>query len=178
MNGRMPEEYYDRDFPNLRRLGYQRTSDPAYHNCIAYAAGDFVRKWWPGEYPPNSRDYWPPEIPQEETVEAFTRAFQTLGYVPCPNGSWEPGYEKVAIYVWRNEVQHMARQQEDGTWRSKLAGEEDIEHTLEGLEGQCYGNVAAFLKRPLANYVAPPPAEPSESRSGCASLFSRIWKRG
>src|SRR5437016_114882 len=114
MNGDMPEEYYDRDFPNLRRLGWERTSDPAYFNCIAYAAGDETRKWWPGEYPPNSRDHWPPGIPHEETVEAFIQAFVTLGYVPCADGTLEPGYEKVAIYVWRDSVQHMAKQQESG----------------------------------------------------------------
>jgi len=32
--------------PNLRKLGFKRTSEPAYYNCIAYAVGDFKTKWW------------------------------------------------------------------------------------------------------------------------------------
>ena len=68
----MAEELYDVDFPNLRSLGFERTSEPAYYNCIAYVAGDFKRKWWPGNYHPFlSPDYWPKGAPNEETLEAF-----------------------------------------------------------------------------------------------------------
>jgi hypothetical protein len=52
----MPEEYYDKHFPNLRRLGFKYTSDPGYDNCIAYAVRDYKRKWWPGEYHPDWSD--------------------------------------------------------------------------------------------------------------------------
>ena len=117
------EQDYDRDFPNLRKLGYSRTSDPHYHNCIAYAAGDLQRAWWPDEHPPNSSNYWPPGVPHhEETVAVFTQAFATLGYSLCADGKWEPGYEKLAIYTWRGLVRHMAKQQANATWRSKLGG--------------------------------------------------------
>jgi hypothetical protein len=175
----MAQESYDQDFPNWRETGIDRTSDPDYPNCIAYAAGDARRSWWPGDYPPNSRDYWPPNIPNEETVEAFSQAFATLGYVSCVNGDWEPGYEKVALYAQRNEVRHAARQQPDGTWRSKLGKDEDVEHKLKGLEDGIYGKVVAFLKRPLAGAVFPPEKK-SLFRRACllvAGLISQIWKR-
>jgi hypothetical protein len=71
----MAEELYDRDFPKLNTLGFERTSEPAYYR-------------------------------------------------------------------------HAALQQDDGTWKSKLAGDEDIKHTLAGLEGPAYGRVIGFLRRP------------------------------
>jgi hypothetical protein len=78
----MPEKYYDRDFPNLKRLGYKYTSDPAAYNCIAYAAGDETRSWWPNRYHPSepSDDYWPIDNHQEN-VEAFTQALATRSFV-------------------------------------------------------------------------------------------------
>jgi hypothetical protein len=146
----MAEEYYDKHFPQLRKEGFRRTSDPAYYNCIAYAAGDERRRWWPGEYDPNwSDDYWPAGVPNEATVGAFVQALATVGYEPCADGSWEDGFEKVALYALASgEVRHAARQRPGGTWwRSKLGADEDIDHTLTGLEGPLYGTVVRFLRR-------------------------------
>jgi hypothetical protein len=145
----MAEELYDVDFPNLRSRGFRRTSEPAYYNCIAYVVGDFKRKWWPGEYPPFwSVDFWPADAPKEETLEAFVLAHASARFEPSPDGSLEIGVEKVAIYALQGIVKHAALQQDDGTWRSKLGSDEDIEHTLDGLEGPTYGKVVAYLKRP------------------------------
>jgi hypothetical protein len=152
----MAEELYDIDFPNLRILGFKRTSEPAYYNCIAYAVGDFKRKWWPGDYSPFwSVDYWPKDIQKEETVGAFTLALATVGYSVCNNADPESGIEKIAIYALNGVVKHAALQQEDGTWRSKLGSDEDIDHTLDGLEGPAYGNVVAYLYRSRSNSVSP-----------------------
>lgn len=159
----MPEEYYDTDFPNLRGSGFKLTSKPAAeYNCIAYVVGDYKRNWWPGEYHPIwSLDYWPLSDPGRATLDVFIEALATPGvdYEPCPDGSLEEGYEKVAIYVLNGSVTHAARQRKDGTWRSKLGLDEDIEHTLAGLEGGLYGNVAAFLKRPRRPEADPPDEE-------------------
>jgi hypothetical protein len=145
----MPEAYYDRDFPDLKRLGFKQTSDPAYYNCIAYVVGDYQRKWWPGEYHPRWTDnYWPPDAPAEETLAAFVIALGTENYTPCDDDSLEPGVEKIAIYALPDgEITHAAKQEDDGTWRSKLGPDEDIEHTLAGLEGPTYGSVVAFMSR-------------------------------
>lgn len=148
----MAEHLYDQDFPNLRTLGFTRTSEPDYYNCIAFVAGDLQRKWWPGDYHPfMSPDYWPTGIPNNETLSAFTQALATVGYEPCSDGNLDIGFEKVAIYALNNEVRHAALQQLNGTWKSKLASDEDIEHTLAGLEGPLYGSVIAFLRRPRTN---------------------------
>jgi hypothetical protein len=147
-SGSMPEEYYDRHFPRLRTEGFKRTSEPDYYNCIAFAAGDLRRKWWPGEYAPGwSPDYWLEGIAKEESLEAFIQAFATVGYKPCADGYLETGSEKIAIFAAGNEVRHTAKQNQDGSWTSKLGPDEDIEHTLTGLEGPFYGKVIAFLKR-------------------------------
>jgi hypothetical protein len=145
----MAEEHYDTDFPNLRRIGFTRTSEPDYYNCIAYVVGDLQRKWWPDDYPPNwSVDYWPKYAPKEETLDAFSTALATAGFVMSNDGNVEQGIEKVAIYALDGVVKHAALQIANGMWRSKLGSDEDIEHTLDGLEGPAYGKVIAYLKRP------------------------------
>ncbi|MGH7498113.1 MAG: DUF7689 domain-containing protein, partial [Gemmatimonadales bacterium] len=128
---------------------YSLTSaaDPDY-NCIAWAAGDSQRVWWPA---PSPYAYWPPNVSLKEAVDAFAAAFATLGYSPCPDGSVEAGYEKVAIFVSKDgKPTHAARQLPGGTWTSKLGkGGEDISHSLYGLEGGAYGDVALHMKRPI-----------------------------
>jgi hypothetical protein len=131
-------------FPNLAGSNYRITSPctPAY-NCVAWAAADNARWWDPGEF-----FYWPAGIPREYTLDAFVAAFRTLGYSVCDDGVMEAGYEKIAIYAdERDEPRHMARQQRSGAWTSKLGKWEDIEHELQGLEGQSYGRVTLFMKR-------------------------------
>jgi hypothetical protein len=46
------------------------------YNCIAFAANEDFGWWWPI---PESLYYWPENTPREETLEAFVRAFETLG---------------------------------------------------------------------------------------------------
>ena len=75
-------------------------------------------------------------------------ALASVNYTPCAGGNLESGFEKAAIYALGDEIKHAALQQEDGTWKSKLASDEDIRHTLAGLEGPAYGRVIGFLKRP------------------------------
>ncbi len=75
-------------FPQLTELGYGITSPqtPRY-NCIAWAAGDTRRWWWPD---PSPFAYWPPGIPRENTLPHFIEAFRTLGYEPCRDAGLEP----------------------------------------------------------------------------------------
>jgi hypothetical protein len=115
------------------------------YNCVAVAADDHDRWWWPV---PESA-YWPSGAPREVTVEAFVAAFATLGYAPCASGALELPLQKVAIYVDRDgKPCHAARQNEDGCWTSKLGPEELVTHDLHGVEGPAYGTIAVFLARP------------------------------
>ena len=64
-------------FPGLRGSTYQVTSPPAdVYNCIAWAANDNLRWWWP-DFPPQR--YWPAGVLREESVAAFQEAFASLG---------------------------------------------------------------------------------------------------
>jgi hypothetical protein len=115
------------------------------YNCVAGAADDDARWWWP--VPETA--YWPEGAPREVTVDAFVAAFATLGYARCDGGELEAGLEKVAIYLDRDDKpSHVARQMEDGAWSSKLGPEEHITHDLHGVEGPAYGTIAVFLARP------------------------------
>lgn len=75
-------------------------------------------------------------------------AYQTLGYKSCNDETLEIGYEKTALYVNdKGTPVHAARQLTSGMWTSKLGALEDIEHELEGLTGERYGNVGQVLRR-------------------------------
>ena len=143
----MPDDIED-CFPQIAQRGYSVTSaeTPCY-NCIAWAAGDTRKWWWPD---PSPFTYWPPSIPRENTLTRFVEAFRTLGYEPCLNADLETGTEKVAVYTDADGIPtHAARQLESGAWTSKLGREEDIEHAaLAGVEGEQYGLVAQVLRRP------------------------------
>lgn len=136
-------------FGNLRNSRYRITSpDTPFYNCIAWAAGETHRRWWP------IGAYWPDDAPNEETVESFIVAFRTLEYEPCEDGRLEKGYQKLAIYVDATGTPtHMARQLDSGAWTSKCGSLEDIEHeTLNAVGGHGpddYGQVVKYLKRPL-----------------------------
>jgi hypothetical protein len=132
-------------FPNLRAGRFLLTSPAtAKYNCIAWAAGETSKWWWPtpGVY------YWPAGIPSEETLDAFVAAFATLGFSPSNDGALESGFEKVALYALAGRPTHMARQLASGKWTSKLGRDIDIEHeTPIEVESPLYGTVARFLRR-------------------------------
>ena len=142
----MPSEELKHIFPNLGDSSREITSaaTPKY-NCIAWAAGDTSRWWWPF---PKFFAYWPPSAARQETLEAFVAAYVTLGYGPCKDDKLEEGFEKVAIYLDAlDKPTHAARQLPDGFWTSKCGRLEDVRHELHGLEGSAYGVVGQFMKR-------------------------------
>lgn len=131
-------------------MGFVESSPATFdYNCIAWAAGETNRWWWPD---PEGQCYWPSGIPRQVTLEAFVQAYGTLGYEPCESDS--PGFnvEKVAIYANdQGEIKHAARQLLSGKWTSKLGELVDIEH--DALQGDyphycAYGHVVSILARP------------------------------
>lgn len=142
----MCKDFYEGIFPNLKKEEFELTSPRTVeYNCIAWAAGDNTKCWWP-----NFRIgyYWPPNLPCEETLEAFLLCFQSFGYKECESSDFEKGCQKVAIYTDAQGVpKHAARQLPSGKWTSKLGECHDIEHTISGLDGGDYGNVVKILKK-------------------------------
>lgn len=144
----MSQRDIEQIFPNLTRSGYHITSEKTSdYNCIAWAAFDTEKWWWPCHF---NGYFWPPGVNRSATIQSFVEAFGVLGYEPCAGMELEPEFEKVAIYVGsEGEPTHMARQLESGKWTSKLGELEDIEHNdVAGVEGSSYGVVAVFLRRP------------------------------
>ena len=134
-------------FPFLRSAGYRKTSeeDDSY-NCFAWAV-DNSTEWWEPE------GIWPNDVPNALEIDSFIALYATYGYQPCISTELESGFNKIAIFMNSSGTpSHAARQQEDGTWASKLGDWEDIEHvTLEALEGDFYGQVHAILRKPSQN---------------------------
>jgi hypothetical protein len=136
-------------FPGLASGRYHITSRSNWrYNCIAWAAGQTTDWWWPG---PNAAvEHWPEGVPRELSLPAFQQAFETLDYSVCAAEEQESGFQKIALYADANgQPTHAARQLPEGNWTSKLGNAEDIEHELRALEGDTYGTVVLFMKRPL-----------------------------
>lgn len=142
----LPDKHPDleRSFPQLGVTDYKITSpeNPRY-NCIAWAACDQDNFWWPNEY-----GYWPEGVERSETIDAFIKAYGTVGFSLCDSDGFEPGFEMIALYCDANNTPtHAARLIDEKTWTSKLGQSFDISHTENGLNGDRYGTPKLFLKR-------------------------------
>ncbi|MBI4594952.1 MAG: hypothetical protein HY730_01065 [Candidatus Tectomicrobia bacterium] len=144
----MTKDLIDLKFPNLLNNGYTITSqETSNYNCIAWAAGDTEKWWWPDK---NNLAYWPSHAPREENLEAFIKVYESLGYSNCSNMEYESGFEKIAIYIDTMGIpKHAAKQVDQTHWTSKLGRLEDIQHTLDGVSGSEYGYPSIFMKRPV-----------------------------
>lgn len=147
----MPDAFHElvRDqFPNLTADNYRITSLSNWnYNCVAWAIGITDAWWWP-----TAGRFWPPNVPREETVDAFIDAFETKGFTPCTNVAIEPGIEKIALFSAQSIPTHAARQLFTGWWTSKLGPDVDIEHTTpESVGGGIYGSPVVYLSRPIAH---------------------------
>ena len=131
------------ELPMLKNARYEITSPQTRtYNCIAWAAGDNTKWWWPTDA------YWPGRTPISRSLSAFEMMFAAEGYSKCERSEAVPPAECVALYVDSSGmVTHAARLLEDGMWTSKIGSNFDISHTLESLEKGIYGNVGALLKR-------------------------------
>src|SRR5262249_54292740 len=126
-----------RGFPNLTTQNNKKTSEERRrYNCIAWAAGTKTGCWWPDQAAIDRKlAFWPRGAPVDVTIEAFLLAFATRRYVECVDATFEPGFEKIAIFciVHPNgdvEPTHATRQLRDGAWTSKMGRDVDIRHTI------------------------------------------------
>ncbi len=132
-----------RYFPN--QITSPETND---YNCIAWAAEDDKRWWEPDIW---RIYYWPRKAPRLMTLDAYIKAYETIGYIVCQDGNWEDGYIKIALFVDdQNIPTHAARLLSNDRWTSKCGGLEDIEHELTEVSGPplSYGNIACYMKKP------------------------------
>ena len=94
-------------FENLGPDHYTVTSPrERSYNCIAFAAGEMHRWWWPAPF-----SYWPEGVPREETLQSFILAFESLNFVPCDDGEAESGILKSGALCrskWRSNSRSQA----------------------------------------------------------------------
>lgn len=150
MSGERPRAaLIEHHFPDIVDWGYVVTSEITVdYNCIAWAAGDDTRLWWPS--PEEGSAFWPPGAPRVLSLDAFAAAYATLGYVACEDEEHEVGFEKIALFADASgEPTHAARQLGAAGWTSKVGRLHDIRHPLRALEGASYGRVVRIMKRPI-----------------------------
>ena len=145
-----PPNTFQARFPRLTPNNHVLTSPEDFaYNCIAWAAGDKGRFWWPQPVVPYL--YWPQGVCREVARHCFVGAFATLGYQEAEalDWSWTAGVEKVVLYEDSSGTPtHAARQLPSGRWTSKLGRNVDIEHLQpEDVEGPAYGTAAVLLAR-------------------------------
>jgi hypothetical protein len=91
--------------------------------------------------------YWPERAPRKYTVDAYTEAFRAVGYEATANMQAGSTSGSVALFAKDGSPTHAARQLNELTWTSKLGREVDISHELDGLTGDCYGEVARRMRK-------------------------------
>ncbi len=133
-------------FPNLARAGFEIVAQPsARYNCIAYAAGDTSRWWWP-----DGVSYWPAWAPLTDSIASLTAVFSGQGYKLCDDGGVAAGCQKAALYESDGKMQHAALQMPNGRWRSKMGKGPLIEHhSPDSLSGGIYGHAAITMQRAI-----------------------------
>lgn len=122
--------------------------DPEY-NCVGWALGIREYMW------PFAQYYWPIAKPLTPTVSDFEEVFALYGFSRCATELYEPGFDKIALYMRMGVPSHVARQLPDGRWTSKCGDWIDIHHdTLGDLPERPYnckvafGGAAHWFKRP------------------------------
>lgn len=132
-------------FPNVDNAQFEITSPRDFtYNCIAWAANDNGRWWWPGD---NPFMFWPKGCERVEAKDAFIAAFGTIGYSESTYVEESERYEYVAIFFLDSVPTHASRQLKNGSWTSKLGEEWDISHSIDGLNGTEYGEPDIYMKR-------------------------------
>jgi hypothetical protein len=155
-----PKEFYE-GFPHLNAHNHKLTSKatpqpwvasrPYYvYNCFAFVVGDKRRFWWPDD----EDGYWPRDG-APNTVDEIMSVLSEFDYEEC-DGSYEPGVQKVAIFVNGDVPVHVAVQPSSrhGVWKSKMGYNVDIEHDLHAIESwdeddasyQGYGKAVKFMR--------------------------------
>jgi len=136
------DRWMARNLPRMKPGTFRYTSDDTFkYNCLAFAAGE-THRWWE----PNGEDYWPSQR-LDYSLAACVEAFAAHGFESCDNGDVELGFEKIVLFAKENQYKHAARLVGPGRWTSKLGEYEDIEHSLDEMNGGEYGSVAVFMKR-------------------------------
>lgn len=146
------KSYLRNQFPHLiEHENFEYTSEVDYnYDCLSWAIGAkylFQNIKW---------GVWPdPKIP-DDTAIGWSQALQKVGFEPCQDSSFVPGFEKVAILENDFGELHACRNDRLGIWKSKLGDMgPDIDHfDLDCIE-RCYGRIVYTLQRWRPEWIEP-----------------------
>jgi hypothetical protein len=133
-------------FSSLKKTGY---------NCIGFALGEEGKDLMMTAFA-KRLDLGQVGLSKERlnhSVKAYAKIFAGFyGFEECNDGSYEAGFDKIVLYEGLDEdheisFSHVAIQVDEKYWKSKLAWCEDVEHTLDALNGPMYGHPVMFMKR-------------------------------
>ena len=124
-------------------------------NCIMYAIGGQRYNIWPSYFRPigyntDKREvFWPTDLPNSESLNNFIAMFRKFKYELCDDSSYEPDFRKIAIFCYfgTNQVSHASLMIGEDLWASKIGKGHIIQHKLESLCGEVYGELRCFMKR-------------------------------
>jgi hypothetical protein len=170
------KKFIERCCTNLTvaEVDWENASDPKRYNCFGFAVG--VLRWWQyhekdrfGKIK-NPRDHWPGVLPNNDSIEAYTKAAENEGFVCCEPG-WEPGFEKIVLFytISERKFTHAARHISPDRWKSKIGPESDIEHP-ESIGCEWYGDGRVYMKRsrlmPTSGSLSRPDGATTGNQSG------------
>jgi hypothetical protein len=93
--------------------------------------------------------YWPIKSPPIDDIEAFDQLFEMFGYQESDD-SYDPEFDKIALFVSKDGPEHAARQIDSNWWTSKLGKNVDIAHKLRELEGPSYGALHKIFEKRIS----------------------------
>lgn len=133
------------------------------YNCVAWGAGDCTREWSPNAKPGDPPHkiggyFWPTDLPYNTSKETMLALYRRLGYEECHSIEFEEGIEKVAFYGEQDNIDHVARQGEQGEWLSKMGEGADITHDDPLEVVKCFGEIITVMCRPRSEADDPRPA--------------------
>lgn len=120
------------------------------YNCIAWAMGTNMM-WVGGNLTP--WQWWPKSVLLSDEKQTLVDAFKVLGFVECPDDTFEEGYRKVALYAIGDKWTHAARVLDTKLYHSKFGCNCDGFHSSNPMlfDGTCYGCVFKYMKRLLSD---------------------------
>ena len=79
--------------------------------CISFAVGDVTRYWYDCHV---SGYYWAPGVGSADTMEGWLKLFAIHGYMETNDPTFDPEFEKIAVYALDGIPEHVARQESFG----------------------------------------------------------------
>jgi hypothetical protein len=136
------------EYPELAGNYIPRSEPNPAYNCAAFVVG-VEDEWWEAGL------VWPDDLEKDDTIAVYVQLYERYGFEVCPDGTFEAGHEKIALYGFDEEMpdgtveifEHAAIQVGEGQWKSKMGADDDIEHSRPEVVAKYNWRVMRYMKR-------------------------------